>query len=191
MISVLLSSTCFCLKLIVYYPHLPRFLLHHLLKKPRRILLPAERERVRKLIHRLHVSGGHASKTSLRLLLHRRGCPVGCSTRSISCSVIRVSNPVTPKMHNEFRWQRLQKLWQAVKVDIFELEDSQRKVFFALYMDAACKLSSCSCFLEGNPRQRFEPNGATLSFHIWPRIGCSIFHSFSFLISDPGWMCRQ
>ena len=25
-----------------------------------------------------------------------------------------------------------------------------------------------------------------LSVHIWPRIGCSIFHSFSFLISDPG-----
>ena len=36
----------------------------------------AERERVRKLIHRLHVSGGHVSKTSLRLLLQRRGCPV-------------------------------------------------------------------------------------------------------------------
>ena len=28
----------------------------------------AERERVRKLIHRLHVSGGHVSKTSLRLV---------------------------------------------------------------------------------------------------------------------------
>ena len=25
-----------------------------------------------------------------------------------------------------------------------------------------------------------------LSFHIWPRIGCSIFRSFRFLISDPG-----
>ena len=186
MISVLLSSTCFCLKLIVYYPHLPRFLLHHLLKKPRRILLPAERERVRKLIHRLHVSGGHASKTSLRLLLHRRGCPVwmqhtvdqlqcdSCLESSDAQNAQRVSLATPPK------------LWQAVKVDIFELEDSQRKVFFALYMDAACKLSSCSCFLEGNPRQRFEPNGATLSFHIWPRIGCSIFHSFSFLISDPG-----
>ena len=37
---------------------------------------PSERERVRKLIHRLHVPGGHVSKTSLRLLLQRRGCPV-------------------------------------------------------------------------------------------------------------------
>ena len=37
---------------------------------------PSERERVRKLIHSLHVSGGHVSKTSLRLLLQRRGCPV-------------------------------------------------------------------------------------------------------------------
>ena len=61
------------LKLIVFYPHLPQFLLLHLLKKPRRIFFPAERERVRKLIHRLHVSGGHVSKTSLRLLLQRRG----------------------------------------------------------------------------------------------------------------------
>ena len=35
-----------------------------------------ERERVRKLIHRLHVSGGHVSKSSLGLLLQRRSCPV-------------------------------------------------------------------------------------------------------------------
>ena len=64
----------FFLKLIVFYPHLPQFLLLHLLKKTRGIFSPAERERVRKLIHRLHVSGGHVSKTSLRLLLQRRGC---------------------------------------------------------------------------------------------------------------------
>ena len=37
---------------------------------------PAERERVRKLIYRLHVAGGHVSKTSLRLLLQRSGCLV-------------------------------------------------------------------------------------------------------------------
>ena len=37
---------------------------------------PAERERVRTLIHRLHVAGGHVSETRLRLLLQRRGCPV-------------------------------------------------------------------------------------------------------------------
>ena len=36
---------------------------------------PAERERVRKLIHRLHFAGGHVSKTSWRLVLHRRGGP--------------------------------------------------------------------------------------------------------------------
>ena len=63
---------------------------------------PVERERVRKLIHRLHVSGGHVSKTSLRLFLF------GCSKWLISCSVIRVSNLVMPKMHNKSRWQRLQ-----------------------------------------------------------------------------------
>ena len=61
-------------------------------------VLPAERERVRKLIHRLHVAGGHVSKTSLRLLL----------AWLISCSVIRVSNPVMLRTHNESRCQRLQ-----------------------------------------------------------------------------------
>ena len=68
---------------------------------------PAERERVRKLIHRLHVSGGHVSKTSLRLCFSVVVL-FGCSKWLISCSVIRVSNPVTPKMHNKSRWQRLQ-----------------------------------------------------------------------------------
>ena len=72
-------------------------------------IFPAERERVRKLIHRLHVSGGHVSKTSLRVLLQRRGCLVWMQhmVDQLQC-VIRVSNPVTPKMHNKFRWQRLQ-----------------------------------------------------------------------------------
>ena len=55
-------------------------------------------------------------------------------------------------MHNKFRWQTPPKLWQAVKVHIFDLEDSRKKGFCALYMGAACKLSS----LEGNPRQRFR-----------------------------------
>ena len=71
-----------------------------------------------------------------------------------------------------------------MKVDVFELEDSQRKGFFALYMDAACKLSSCSCFLDGNPRQRFEPNGATLISHL-AKEWIQHFPQFQFLISDP------
>ena len=86
---------------------------------------PAERERVRKLIHRLHVSGGHVSKTSLRLLLQRRGCPVwmqqmvnqlqcdSCLESSDAQNAQQVSLATPPK------------LWQAVKVDIFELEDSK------------------------------------------------------------------
>ena len=52
MISVLLSSICFCLKLIVFYPHLPQFLLLHLAQETEKDISPAERERVRKLIHR-------------------------------------------------------------------------------------------------------------------------------------------
>ena len=52
-------------------------------------------------------------------------------------------------------------------------------------MDAACKLSSCSCFLEGNPRQRFEPNGATLISHL-AKDWMQHFPQFQFLISDPG-----
>ena len=162
-----------------------QFLLHPLHKKLRRIFSSTERERVRKLIHRLHVSGGHVSKTSLRLLLQRCGCPVwmqhmvdqlqcdSCLESSDAQNAQRVSLATPPK------------LWQAVKVDIFELEDSQRKGFFALYMDAACKLSSCSCFLEGNPRQRFEPNGATLISHLgmdWMQH----YPEFQFLIWDPG-----
>ena len=47
------------------------------------------------------------------------------------------------------------------------------------------KLSSCSCFLEGNPRQRFEPNGATLISHL-AKDWMQHFPQFQFLISDPG-----
>ena len=109
----------------------------------------------------------------------------GCSKWLISCSVIRVSNPVTPKNAQQGSLATPPKLWQAVKIDIFELEDSQRKGFFALCMDEACKLSSCSCFLEGNPRQRFEPNAATLISHL-AQDWMQHFPQFQFLISDPG-----
>ena len=44
--------------------------------KTEKNISPAERERVRKKVQRLHVSGGHGSMTSLRLLLQRRGCLV-------------------------------------------------------------------------------------------------------------------
>ena len=104
----------------------------------------------------------------------------GWSKWLISCSVIRVSNPA-----QQVSLATPPKLWQAVKVDVFELEDSHRKGFFALYMDAVCKLSSCSCFLEGDPRQRFEPNGATLISHV-AKEWMQHFPQFQFLISDPG-----
>ena len=162
MISVLLSSTC-----LSEADHIlsssPAVFVASSAQETEKDISPAERERVRKLIHRLHVSGGHVSKTSLRLLLQRRGCLVwqcdSCLESSDAQNAQQVSLATPPK------------LWQAV---------TQRNGFFALYMDAACKLSSCSCFLEENPRQRFEPNGATLISHIWPRIGCSISRNFSF-----------
>ena len=67
----------------------------------------------------------------------------------------------------------------------FRMGRFQRKSFFALYMDAACKLSSCSCLLEGHPRQRFEPNGATLISHL-AKDWMQHFPQFQFLISDNG-----
>ena len=146
---------------------------------------PAERERVQKLIHRLHVAGGHVSKTSLRMLLQRRGCLVWMQhmVDQLQCDSCLESGDA----HNAQRvlLATPPKLWQALKLDIFQLEDSHRKSFFALYLNAASKLSSCSCFLEGNPRQRFEPNGATLISHVasdWMQH----YPQFQFLISDPG-----
>ena len=130
-----------------------------------------ERERVRKLIHRLHVSGGHVSKTSLRLVLQRRGCPVwmqhmvdqlrcdSCLDTSDAQNAQRVSLATPPK------------LWQAVKVDIFESEDST-------WMQPA----NCRCvhaFWKGILVSVSSQTGR-LSFHIWPRIGCTITHSFNF-----------
>ena len=52
-------------------------------------------------------------------------------------------------------------------------------------MDAACKLSSCSCFLEGKPRQRSEPNGPTLISHL-AKDWMQRFPQFQFLILDSG-----
>ena len=42
-----------------------------------------------------------------------------------------------------------------------------------------------SCFLEGNPRQRFEPNGATLISHL-AKDWMHHYPQFQFLILDPG-----
>ena len=71
---------------------------------------PSERERVRKLIHRLHVSGGHVSKTSLRLLFQRRGCPVWMQhmVEQLQCDSCLESTDAQNAQHNKFRWQRIQ-----------------------------------------------------------------------------------
>ena len=122
-----------------------------------------ERECVRKLI-------GHVSKTSLRLLLQRRGCLVwmqhmvdqlqcdSCLESSDVQNAQRVSLATPPK------------LWQAVKVDIFE---------------CGCSLQTVVVLMEGNPRQLFEPNGATLISHL-AKDWMQRYTQFQFLISDFG-----
>ena len=74
------------------------------------------------------------------------------------------------------------KMWQAVKVDIFELEDSQRKGFFHSTWMQPANCRRAHAFWKGI----LVSVSSRLSFHIWPRIGCSIAHSFNFLTSDPG-----
>ena len=77
------------------------------------------------------------------VLLQRRGCPLWMQQMvdQLQCDSCLESSDA--RNAQEVSLTMPPKLWQAVKVDIFELEDSQRKGFFALYMDAACKLSSC------------------------------------------------
>ena len=155
----------------------------HMFLSTEKDIPPAERER-------LQVSGGHVSKTSLRLLLQRRGCPVWMQQMvdQLQCDSYLESSDA--QNAQQVSLATPPKLWQVVKVDIFELEDSPRKGYFALHMDAACKLSSCSCFLEGNPRQRFEPNGATLISHL-AKDKMQHFPQFQFFDFGPWWMFRQ
>ena len=76
MTSVLLSSTFFSEadRLLSASPAV--FVASHAQKTEDHVS-PAERERVRKLIHRLHVAGGHVSKKSFRLMLQRRDAAHG------------------------------------------------------------------------------------------------------------------
>ena len=118
MISVLLSSTCFCLKLTVFILISPQFLLlPSSAQETEKDISPAERERVRKLIHRHHVSGGHVSKTSLRLLLQRRGCLVWMVDQLQSDSCLESTDAQNAQ---QISLATPPKLWQAVKVHTFE-----------------------------------------------------------------------
>ena len=150
---------------------------------------PAERERVRKLIHRLHVSGGHVSKTSLRLLLQRRGCPVWMQQMvdQLQCdSCLESSDAQSARAaYTTSLAGDASKTVAGGEDRYFPIRRFPKERFFALYMDAACKLSSCSCFLEGNPRQRFEPHGATLISHL-AKDWMQHFPLFQFLMLDPG-----
>ena len=113
MISVLLSFICVCRLLSAS----PAVFVACPVQETEGHVSEAERERIRKLIHLLHVAGGHVSKTSLRMLLQRRGwmqhmvdqlqCD-SCLESSDAQNAQRVSLATPPK------------LWQALKVDIFE-----------------------------------------------------------------------
>ena len=72
-----------------------------------------------------------------------------------------------------------------MKIDIFELEDSQKKGFFALFGCSLQTVVHAHAFWKENPRQRFEPNGATLISHL-AKDWMQHFPQFQFLISDPG-----
>ena len=58
----------FCRKLTIWCPDLLQFLLRLLLKKPKIIIRRLNVSVFKKLIHRLHVDGGHVSKTSFEIV---------------------------------------------------------------------------------------------------------------------------
>ena len=140
---------------------------------------PAERERVRKLIHRLHVSGGHVSKTSLRLLLQRRGGPVWMQQMvdQLQCdSCLKSSDAQNAKSlagkasktvaGGEDRYFRIRRLPQErFLCTLYGCSLQTFVIAHAFWKEILVSVSSRT---------------VRLSFHIWPRIGCSIFRSFSF-----------
>ena len=77
------------------------------------------------------------------------------------------------------------KLSQAVKVDVFQLEDSHRKGFFAFHMDEACNLAPVFLFSGRESSTACRPKFSTLISHLAKDL-MQHFPQFHFLIFDPG-----
>ena len=91
------------------------------LKKPKIMFRQHERERAQKLVHRLHVAGGLVSKTSLKLLLWRRGCRVWMQhmVDQLQCDSCLASSDTQDAQQVSLR--TLPEVWQALRVDIFRI----------------------------------------------------------------------
>ncbi|CAK0795828.1 unnamed protein product [Prorocentrum cordatum] len=131
-------------------------------------------DKVKSWLMDLHILGGHMSKTNMKAMLQRRGCP-SWQQALVGELICDACTETQDTQHQAAASLSMPpKLWQTVKLDCFELEVHHRKLFAVLYMDAACKLAAY-----------FEPSGAqVLSAFLedwWQhKPQCQ------FLISDPG-----
>ena len=90
---------------------------------------PKELDRIRRLIRRLHIIGGHASKTNIKLLLRRRGCPAWQQDMVDELECDACQEEMLPEGPSEVSVSAPPKIWQADKADAFELEGGSRKAF--------------------------------------------------------------
>ncbi|CAK0886214.1 unnamed protein product [Prorocentrum cordatum] len=124
-------------------------------------------DKVKSWLMDLHILGGHMSKTNMRAMLQRRGCP--------SWQQALVGELICDACAETQDTQH-------------QLEVHHRKLFAVLYMDAACKLAVRSVFTE------VEAKGTKAYFEL---SGAQVLSAFledwwqrkprcQFLISDPG-----
>ena len=125
-------------------------------------------------------------KTSLRLLFQRRGCPVwmqqmvdqlqcdSCLESSDAQNARQVSLATPPK------------LWEAVKVDIFELEDSQKKRFLCTLF--GCSLQTVVMLMLSGRKSSSAFRAERCNSHF--TFGQGLDAAFS-TVFDPWWMFRQ
>eukprot|EP00969_Alexandrium_andersonii_P342747 15150585-Alexandrium_andersonii.AAC.1 len=142
------------------YPSERREILGFKVKVPKKNQEEETPENVKKakaLIHKLHISTGHSKKSSMRMLLERRGCPEWMLklVDDHSCpdcqECERASGP------HKVSLNEAPGIWEVMGTDGFELEEGERKAFCSIYLDVACKKMAVSVFHEGSSKEYFSP----------------------------------
>ena len=121
-----------------------------------------EIDKVKALIQRLHINGGHAPFSNIHRLLVRRGCPewmvklvdnMTCS----ECAATRAPTSAPPASLRD-----PPKSFQVIGTDCFEITLDGVRSKYALYVDRGTKIASASLLAEVPEDQHWEPTSGVL-----------------------------
>ena len=146
---------------------------------------PAKLDAIRRVIHKIHVRGGHVSRTALADLFRRRGCPEWVSEMALELhcdACLEHTQRPGPLPASLLRPPRL---WQCLGMDAFELTKGAVKQYLVVYIDIACRLAAIGKLSEEVPLRQVRVPSTDLMVESFSSVWLQHKPRPQWLMTDP------